>query len=198
MTSALTMEAVDAVRPSQDPIEEWLAAARAGDRQALESFLKAIDQRVYTLAWRLIGDPALAGDAAQESLWKVCRSLDRYTPGTNLWGWIYRIVVNQVHDLRRSGAARSAAASNYEREPRVNAHDPIRQERLRHVMDAMAVLTNKERNALVMIDIEGFSSSEAARLLGCLAITARTRATQARRKVRRELVRYYPELKEKS
>jgi DNA-directed RNA polymerase specialized sigma24 family protein len=44
--------------------------------------------------------------------------------------------------------------------------------------------------------MEGLTSREAAAALGCLAITVRTRAAHARKKVRRELSRYYPELKE--
>ena len=63
-------------------------------------------------------------------------------------------------------------------------------------MEAMEAHSEKERAAVVLIDIEGFTSAEAARILGCLSITARTRAAQARKKVRRALSRYYPELRE--
>ena len=48
----------------------------------------------------------------------------------------------------------------------------------------------------MLIDIEGYSSREAASVLGCLAITARTRAAYARKKVRSVLSRHYPELRE--
>jgi RNA polymerase sigma-70 factor (ECF subfamily) len=197
MTSTLIMGASDAIRTSQDPLEPWLVSARAGDREALEFFLEAIDQRVFILAWRLLGDPVMAEDASQEALWKICRNLERYQVGTNLWGWIYRIVLNQVHDLRRSRMARRESAPEAAAGvPSRTTYDPERSEQLRRVVDAMAALTNRERDALVLIDIEGFSSGEAAKILGCLAITARTRAAQARRKVRRELSRFYPELKE--
>jgi RNA polymerase sigma-70 factor (ECF subfamily) len=196
MTMTLTMSIRRLPRAVPEPLEGWVASAQAGDRDALEFFLEAIEQRVYTLAWRLLGDRALADDAAQESLLKICRNLDGYTLGTNLRAWIYRIVVNQVHDVRRSrGAVREVcppealAASDY---------DPARRQQLQRVMEALGVLTPKEREALVLIDIEGFSSKEAARALGCLAITARTRAAQARKKVRQQLIRYYPELKDLS
>jgi RNA polymerase sigma-70 factor (ECF subfamily) len=80
--------------------------------------------------------------------------------------------------------------------PPASGYDPVRREQARRLSEAMGVLTEKERQALVLIDLEGFSSREAAQVLGCLAITARTRAAQARKKLRRELARYYPELKE--
>jgi RNA polymerase sigma-70 factor (ECF subfamily) len=194
MTTTLAMAPVDAVRVCREPIEAWVAAAQAGSRDALEFVLEAIEHRVYILAWRLTGDPALAEDVAQETLLKICRNLNQYRCGTNLWAWIYRIVVNQAHDLRPS---RHVSTDVVAAEPVSDAeYDPVRQEQVRRVMEAMRVLTPRERQALVLIDIEGLSSREASRILGCLAITARTRAAQARKKVRRELVRYYPELKE--
>ena len=195
MTTTLSLAAMNTASAGREPIEGWLAPARAGDREALEFFLKAIEQRVYTLAWRLLGNRALAEDVSQDALLKICRSLDQFTPGTNLWGWIYRIVVNQAHDARRRLAARNEVE---EAEPETAGYDPVRREQMRRVMEAMRVLTQKERNALVLIDIEGFTSREAAKVLGCLAVTARTRAAQARSKLRGELSRYYPELKESS
>ena len=60
----------------------------------------------------------------------------------------------------------------------------------------MGVLSEKERQALVLTEIEGFTSVEAARVLGTLAITVRVRAGQARKKLRRALSHYYPELRE--
>ena len=195
MATTASLAAVNVADATHEPIEGWLAAAQAGDRPALEFFLEAIEQRVYTLAWRLVGDRALAEDVSQEALLKICRNLGQFTPGTNLWGWIYRIVVNQAHDVRRRRSARHEVEEEIEI-PEAAAYDPVRREQIRRVMEAMCVLTPKERHALVLIDIEGFTSGEAAKVLGCLAITARTRAAQARRKVRRELCRYYPELEE--
>ena len=48
----------------------------------------------------------------------------------------------------------------------------------------------------MLVEIEGFTSGEAARIVGCLEVTLRVRAAQARKKVRRVLSRYYPELRE--
>jgi RNA polymerase sigma-70 factor (ECF subfamily) len=187
--------AVDGVGARREPIDAWVASAQAGNRDALEFFLEAIEHRVYTLAWRLVGDAALAEDVAQEALLKICRSLGKYRCGGNLWGWIYRIVVNQAHDLRRSLEARHEIGEA-EAPPLALHYDPVRREQAWRVMEAMRVLTEKERQALVLIDIEGLTSPEASSILGCLAITVRTRAAQARKKLRRELARYYPELKD--
>lgn len=193
MVVTASVEAESTLYRAEQQLEDLMWAARAGDRTALEAFLERIQRRVYLLAFRLLGDATLAEDVAQEVLLKICRRLGQYRERSNLWGWIYRIVVNQVHDFRRSAGVQRQAETDYG-EP--SSFDPERQEQLRRVMEAMKALSEKERAALVLIDIEGLSSREAAKVLGCLAITARTRAAQARKKVRRVLSRYYPELRE--
>ncbi len=192
MTATVVLERRMPADETQDRIADLVSAARAGDRLALEALLESIERRVYLLAYRLIGEPASAEDVAQDVLWKICGRLDQYA-GSNFWGWVYRIVVNQVHDHRR--AAGPAPAELLGLAAPVDYH-PARQEQWRRVMEAMRVLTEKERAALVLTEIEGFSSREAARVLGCLPITVRVRAAHARQKVRRALSRYYPELRE--
>jgi RNA polymerase sigma-70 factor (ECF subfamily) len=170
-----------------------VAAARAGDRASLDTLLETIERRVYGFAWRLTGNPSAAEDVAQEALFKVCRKLDQYRGGSFL-GWVYRIVVRQAADWRRSAGP---AALELAEEP-VPGLDAERAEQLRRLTEAMRVLSEKERQALVLLQIEGFTALEAARVLGCLAITVRVRASQARKKLRRALSRWYPELREGS
>jgi RNA polymerase sigma-70 factor, ECF subfamily len=175
-----------------DRLESLIRAAVSGDRMSLEGVLIAVERRVYLFAWRLIGDSAAAEDISQEVLLKLANNLARYQPGTNLWGWIYRIVVNQVHDYRRSVKAMPEVP------PPLPVGDPDRQEQLARVDAALAILTPKEREAVILLDVEGYSSREAASIAGTLAITMRTRATHARKKLRRYLSAYYPELREGS
>jgi len=192
MTTTVAIEGGPLAEPVESRWDELVGAARAGDRAALDGLLEAIERRVYTFAYRLAGDRAAAEDVAQDALLKICRRLDQYRGG-NFLGWVYRIVVNQARDARR-------AAARWVGEPIEIAvlpgHDPARTEQLRRLEEAWRVLSQKERAALTLTDLEGLSSAEAARILGCLAVTARVRAAQARKKLRRELSRYYPELRE--
>ena len=175
-------------------LAEWIAAARAGDRAALEALLEAIERRVFGFAYRLTGNRAAAEDVAQEVFLKICRRLHQYRGGSSFLGWVYRITVRQAHDWRRSAGPAGAEPV----ELPAPAVDPAREEQLRRVEESMRLLSDKERQALVLTDIEGFTSVEAARVLGTLAITVRVRAAQARKKLRRALSRYYPELREEA
>jgi len=191
MTSVAAIEAAVA-EPAEGQSAELVARARAGDRAALEALIVSVERRVYALAWRLVGDRAAAEDVAQEVFLKICRRLDRFRGG-NFLGWVYRMVVNQAHDWRRRAGPAAEELGEVGAPP---GFDAAREEQLRRVTDAMRVLSPKEREALVMTDMEGFTSGEAARILGCMAITVRVRAAQARKKLRRVLARHYPELRE--
>lgn len=187
--------------PADEQADEHVVAlvlaSRSGDRAALEALLILIERRVYTLAYRLMGDAAAAEDVAQDVFLKICRQIGRYRGGGgNFWPWVYRIVVNQVHDHRRAESRQPGSTFALETISGPELLHPARDEQHRRVLAAMNGLTGKERTALVLIDVEGFSSTEAARILGCWSVTARTRAAQARKKIRRALSRYYPELRE--
>jgi RNA polymerase sigma-70 factor (ECF subfamily) len=168
-----------------------IAAAQSGDRAALEQLLITIERPVYRFCYRILGDAAAAEDAAQETLLRVSRAIGGYAERGQFLAWVCRIAVNQAHTHRR----RMPQHEEITAEP-AGSDDFDRSEQFRRVMEAMRVLTEKEREALVLMDVEGYSSREAAKILGCLSITARTRAAHARKKVRRELARYYPELRE--
>lgn len=191
MTKALSIPLDSISGATPDALEKLLIVARQGDRIALEEFLQHIETRVYSFAWRLVGNPSDAEDVTQETLLKICRNLSRYNVGTNLWAWIHRIAVNQAHDYRRS----RRCVADRGPEP-AHSFDPAHDEKWRHVQEALQLLTDKEREALILIEIEGYTSGEASVILGCLAITVRTRAAQARKKARRYLRRYYPEIGE--
>lgn len=188
LTAALTGE-----DDQRTDLERLVSDACSGDRAALDRFLSLIQVRVFTFAFRLTGNHATAEDISQEAMFRVCCNLNRYKPGTNLWAWIYRITMRLAYDLHR----RKEHFETLEETARHTVEDDVeRREQMRHVLEAMTVLTEKERAALVLIDIEGMTCREAAAVMGCLKITARTRAAHARKKLRHELSRRYPELGE--
>jgi RNA polymerase sigma-70 factor, ECF subfamily len=86
--------------PPDDP--HVLDAARAGDRQALETLLTGHYDRVHALCRRMLGNEADALDAAQDALLSAVRSIARFDGRSSFGTWLYRIATNACLDeLRR-------------------------------------------------------------------------------------------------
>src|SRR6266480_2360502 len=75
--------------------------ARAGDAYAFERIMLATEQRVVSIAWRMLGNSDDAQDAAQEVYLRVFKYLGRFRTGEDFRGWLYRITINVCHDLAR-------------------------------------------------------------------------------------------------
>src|SRR6266478_8557083 len=75
--------------------------ALAGDALAFERIMLATEQRVVSIAWRMLGNSDDAQDAAQEVYIRVFKYLARFRTGEDFSGWLYRITINVCHDLAR-------------------------------------------------------------------------------------------------
>ncbi len=88
-------------------IEKELALvekAKAGDMAAFEQIVGAHQQKIYTVAFRILENGEDAADVAQETLIRIYRSLASFKGDSSLSTWIYRITVNLCKDaLRKRG-----------------------------------------------------------------------------------------------
>ncbi len=84
--------------------EDLLARARRGDRAAFGVLVTEYQDRVYALAYRTLGDPHSAEDAAQDAFIRAWRALPRFKGKSKFSSWLYRITVNvTLSELRRRG-----------------------------------------------------------------------------------------------
>src|SRR5436309_1176811 len=79
--------------------------ARAGDSLAFERIMLATEQRVVSIAWRMLENSDDAQDAAQEVYLRVFKYLARFRTGEDFRGWLYRITINVCHDFARKKGA---------------------------------------------------------------------------------------------
>jgi len=89
-------------------LAQLVEAARSGDREALDSVVRALVDDVYGLALRLTANVADAEDATQEIIVKVVTRLDSFGGQASVRTWAYRIAVRHVLD-RRKGRVESLA-----------------------------------------------------------------------------------------
>jgi len=67
--------------------------ACTGDALAFERIMLATEQRVVSIAWRMLGNRDDASDAAQEVYLRVFKYLTRFRAGEDFRAWLYRITM---------------------------------------------------------------------------------------------------------
>jgi len=167
-----------------------VARARAGDALAFERLMMQHQQQVLRTAGYILGRPEDARDVAQEVFLALYRNLVRIRDEAHLRPWLYKVTVNACRDFAKkrrrlpTSLLDGEAAEVPARES--NIDDNLDEERRRRlVQSALKELPAKERAALVLRDIEGLSSEQAARVLGSSAATVRSQVASARIKIRR-------------
>jgi RNA polymerase sigma factor (sigma-70 family) len=78
-----------------------VARAKGGDRNALESVVRAVQQDVYSVALRFLWHPQDAEDATQEILIRVITGLGSFRGDSGFRTWVYRVACNTLLTLRR-------------------------------------------------------------------------------------------------
>jgi RNA polymerase sigma-70 factor (ECF subfamily) len=181
--------------PIEGPDERAAAipSARAGDLAAFEALMRRHERMVLVTALRLVGNMADAQDVSQEVFLRLYRNLDKVEETRNLAGWLYRVTVNASHDVLRKRPA--ADPMEYAAHVPAGGLDPQQStseaERRRVLEMSLRLLSEKERSALVLRDLEGLSTEEVARVLGSSEATVRSQISKARVKVKGFVERYF-------
>ncbi len=177
---------------AQDGSSEVSKAAREDGRATFESILRQYERLVFSTALRLLGEREDARDAAQEVFLRLYRNLNRLEAQASPASWLYRVTVNVCHDLRRRRPV-MAPVEELESSPDP-APGPLEsaraEERRRALNRGLRFLSEREREAIVLRDLEGLSTEEVARAMGTSEATVRSQACQGRVKMRRFLERY--------
>lgn len=180
---------------------ELLVALAEDDEAALDELIRRKTPPILRLALRIVGDREDARDVTQLTFVRVwdhrCRFDDRYSPNT----WIYRIATNLAIDHLRSRQSRERTQEPYRHHlQRVNDRhsagnlEQLQEKEVAAVFRRLArVLSDKQRAAFTLRELEGMPTSEVARIMGCRQSTVRNHLFNARKTLRRELLRIYPE-----
>jgi RNA polymerase sigma-70 factor (ECF subfamily) len=168
-----------------------IAAAQAGDMAAFEQLVMAHADRLFAVLLRMTGDPEEAGDVAQEVLLRAWRGIGGFRGGSSFFTWLYRIAMNEATRSRERAARRPAAAPLGTPEldvpaPAGEGPGPRAEQReLRQVLArALASLPPDQRAAIILRDIEGLSTRDAAEITGVSQAAFKSRLHQARQRVR--------------
>ncbi len=179
--------------PEQASDADLLAAHVAGDPSAFEEIVRRHRDRLWAVAMRTTGDPEEASDALQDALISAYRRADQFRGDSAVTTWLHRIVVNASLDRLRRRAVRAALPLPDDNDalPGAVVADPVdhmdRREIQLVVTQALAELPEDQRAAVLLVDVEGWSVEDAARMLGCPEGTVKSRCFRGRAKLAKRL-----------
>jgi RNA polymerase sigma-70 factor (ECF subfamily) len=176
---------------AETPERELLRRAQAGDVSAFEALAGIHAARLYTVVFRFVGDSCEAEDVLQETLLRAWRGIGRFQGRAMVFSWLYRIAVNESNRALERRLRRHMTVPVGEQAVQVPApsHERpanrVEQHELREALGlAIANLSPPYRTALILRDVEGLSTSEAAKIVGVGEAAFKSRLHQARLKVR--------------
>jgi RNA polymerase sigma-70 factor (ECF subfamily) len=171
-----------------DNERDLLARSRRGDLDAFERLVRAHQDRVYGLAYRITGNHEDANDAAQDAFVKAFQALRQFREDAAFSTWLHRVATNAALDLvRRRPASPPADLPLDLAAPGGPEDDAHRHEVQRRVYAALGRLPAEFRVAVVLRDLQGLAYDEIARVLRVPIGTVRSRISRAREALRGQL-----------
>ncbi|MBZ0280729.1 MAG: sigma-70 family RNA polymerase sigma factor [Anaerolineae bacterium] len=172
-----------------------IGSARRGSLDAFNTLVLHYQNGVYALAYRIMGEPAAAADAAQETFIIAFRRLESYRGGS-FRAWLLRIATNICYDELRRRKRRPAEllddlpGAESDDGPPLPAEgetpeQAVQQAELnRAIEQCIQALQLDQRSVLVLSDVEGLSYQEISEITGANLGTIKSRLSRARAGVR--------------
>jgi RNA polymerase sigma-70 factor (ECF subfamily) len=168
--------------------EQWIEAARKGDKTAFGRLVQAYQTPIYNLAYRMLGNRSEAEDAAQEAFIRAYRHLDSYDPGRPFSSWLFSITSHYCIDrLRRrridwlplkEEIAEPVSLASASPNPEAVVTDQDREAWIQELMNA---LSPTDRAALTLHYWYDCSYKEIAEVLDLTVSAVKSRLYRARR-----------------
>jgi RNA polymerase sigma-70 factor (ECF subfamily) len=170
---------------------------KMGDARAFELIVVKYQRRIERLIGRMIRDPDLVQDLAQETFIRAYRALPQFRGESAFYTWLYRIAVNTAKkalvDLKRDPVLTESALGSRDddEEPSSRVENELTdgetpeavlasREIARTVNAAIEALSEDLRQAITLREIEGLSYEEIATAMNCPIGTVRSRIFRAR------------------
>ena len=141
-----------------------------GDPAASRLLTARLTPRILGYAMRLLADRAEAEDVTQEAMLRLWKVAPVWRPGeAQVSTWTYRVVTNLCTDQRRARARRPSVTLEDAPEPSDGSKGAvagmIEADRRTALQDALDLLPERQRQAVVLRHIEGLANPEIARIM---------------------------------
>ncbi|MCG9968028.1 sigma-70 family RNA polymerase sigma factor [Pelotomaculum terephthalicicum JT] len=176
------------------PADEILIErSKNGDMDAFEQLVHRYENKVYTVAYRFIGNHADASDLAQDTFLRLYHALPSFRGESSFMTWLYRITANVCRDeIRRRQKYHFVSLDNETENngdhimSRVSGRTPSPEEVVEQkefngmIQECIDSLNKEHRLILIMREVQGFSYEEIADILKCSLGTVKSRLSRAR------------------
>jgi RNA polymerase sigma-70 factor (ECF subfamily) len=179
--------------------EELVARSQGGDVDSFNQLILRWERPIYALAYRVIGREEEARDVCQEAFLRAFRALPGFKGQAKFSSWLYRITLNLCRDwMRRQKRApvsqmpddTDAMELAAQAGPVESIEDLVARRQLTAaVEEAMTLLPEEQRTAIILKEYHGMTFQEIADLQGCPLSTVKTRLYQGLSVLRRHLAR---------
>jgi len=186
MTVPATLGWIDRSMSEPSLLRDLIRKAKGGDLHSFEDLVILHEALVLRVAQRLLLNREDAQDAAQEVFLRLQRDLKHFQQERDFAPWLYRMTVNICHDVRRRRKQEipledvmEAPSMSPDAETTI-----LLQQQQEMVVAALDSLSERERVAIVLRDLEGLSTAEVAAATGVSEGTVRSQISMGRVKIR--------------
>ncbi|HEU0053330.1 MAG TPA: sigma-70 family RNA polymerase sigma factor, partial [Longimicrobium sp.] len=161
-----------------------VARARRGDALAFDALVRRHMRAAYAVALAGVGEPADAEDVCQDAFVSALERIEDCREPEKFAGWLLQIVRNRAHNHRRYRAVRDALPLEAAERAGGRGDTPLRHaergELQAHLLAALARLPLKQREIVMLHDVEGLKHAEIGARLGISEVAARVHLHHAR------------------
>lgn len=181
---------------------QLIQRSQQGDVQAFEELVIRYEKKVYTIAYKYMGNHEDASDMAQEALIKAYQAIGSFRSDASLGTWLGRIVANKCLDELRRGkrtqcqsldeelATEEGSVKKELKAPDASPEEQMEQaETAAYLQSLIDDLKPEYKAVVVMRELEGLSYEEIARTLDCSLGTIKSRLSRARRYLKEQIIR---------
>ena len=169
-----------------DPMPSVLERARAGDVQAMEKLLAHTRPLVYRWALTRLADPDDADDVTQKVLVKIQSRISSFRGESKWTTWLYRATANECVDFGRGQRSRSRLREQFAHLAlrRTSTFESDPNDVVAWVTGLLRDVPAMQRQAVDLVDLQGFSPADAAQMLDCNPNTFRVHLHRGRERLR--------------
>lgn len=181
-----------------------LEALQKRDRAVFAQVLDQNSDRIYRLGLKMLGNVQDAEDILQETFIKAFNNIDQFEGRSKISTWLYRIAVNESLMLLRKRKGNTIQldapleTDDGDLIPRqivdwccLPEKELMNTETRDHIQEAVKTLSDANRAAFILRDVEGLSTQETAEALDISESAVKVRLMRARMQLREELTAFF-------